>query len=48
MEIYKLFSNSSFKIAKVMPSGLELREYSPFMDNFNYSNYVAISNKMVG
>ena len=48
MEIYKLLSNSGFKIAKVMPNGLELREYSPFMDNFNYSNYVAISNKMVG
>jgi hypothetical protein len=46
MEIYKLFSNSGFKIAKVMSNSLELREYSPFMDNFNYCNYVAISNKM--
>jgi FkbM family methyltransferase len=46
MEIYKLLSNSGFKIAKIMSNGLELREYSPFMENFNYCNYVAISNKM--
>jgi len=46
MEIYKFLNTRGFKIAKIMPNGLEIREYSPFMDNFNYSNYVAISNKV--
>jgi len=46
MEIYKLLTDRGFQISKVMPNGLELREYSPFMDNFNYSNYVAVSNKI--
>lgn len=43
MEIYSFFNNRGFNIAKIMQNGLENREYSPYMDNFNYSNYVAIS-----
>ena len=37
----------SFKIAKIMKNGLELREYQPYMDNFNYSNYVAVSKRLI-
>jgi len=47
MEIYKFFEERDFSIAKMMPSGLEIRKYSPFMDNFMYSNYVAISNRVL-
>jgi FkbM family methyltransferase len=47
MEIYKLLEDKGFKIAKIMPKGLELREYKPFMENFQYSNYVAISKYLV-
>ena len=47
MELYKFLGDRGFKIAKVMPNGLEIREYSPFMDNFNYANYVAVSNKVL-
>lgn len=47
MEIYKFLTDRGFSIAKVMPSGLEIREYKPFMDNFMYANYVAISNRVV-
>jgi len=47
MEIYKFLNDRDFKIAKVMSSGLEIREYQPFMDNFQYANYVAISNRMI-
>jgi len=47
MEIYKFFEDKDFKVAKIMPNGLEVRNYSPYMDNFNYANYVAISNKVV-
>lgn len=46
MELYKFLEDSGFRVAKVMPTGLEIRKYSPFMDNFNYANYVAISNKV--
>lgn len=47
MEIYKFLSDRGFKLAKVMPTGLEIREYKPFMDNFMYANYVAISNRVL-
>ncbi len=47
MEIYKFLQERGFKIAKVMRKGLEIRKYSPFMDNFNYANYVAISNEVI-
>mgnify|MGYP001033775215 FL=1 len=47
MEIYKFIEDKGFKIAKVMPDGLEMRKYSPFMDNFNYANYVAVFNKVI-
>lgn len=47
MEIYKFFEDRGFSVAKIMANGLELRNYKPFMDNFMYSNYVAISNKLL-
>lgn len=47
MELYKILGDRGFKIAKVMSGGLEIREYSPFMDNFNYANYVAVSDKVI-
>jgi len=47
MEIYKFFEDRGFSLAKMMSNGLEVREYSPFMDNFMYSNYVAVSNKVL-
>lgn len=43
MDLYKLLNERGFEIAKIMPKGLEIRAYSPFMENFNYANYVAIS-----
>jgi FkbM family methyltransferase len=47
MEIYKFLTERNFQIAKVLKNGLEAREYKPFMDNFQYSNYVAISNRLI-
>lgn len=44
MEFYELFEEKGFKIAKIMPKGLQLRDYKPYMENFDYANYVAISN----
>jgi FkbM family methyltransferase len=47
MEIYKFLNDRNFKIAKIMKNGLEVREYKPYMDNFNYSNFVAVSKKLL-
>jgi len=47
MEIYQMLSGRNFVIAKVMPTGLEVRSYSPYMDNFNYANYVAVSRNKI-
>lgn len=45
MEFYAFFKKRNFSIAKIMPNGLLIRDYQPWMDNFTYANYVAISNK---
>lgn len=47
MDIYKFLNNRGFTVAKVMPKGLEIKQYAPYMDNFQYSNYVAISDKVI-
>jgi len=43
MEMYAMLEAMGFVVAKVMPAGLEIRKYQSWMDNFSYSNYVAIS-----
>lgn len=47
MELYAFFEKRNFSIAKIMPNGLLVRAYKPWMDNFTYSNYVAVSNKVL-
>lgn len=47
LEIYEVLEKNNFVIAKIMPNGLEIRDYKPFMDNFQYSNYVAISKRLI-
>lgn len=47
MEFYDLFTRRKFTIAKIMPSGLQIRDYEYYMDNFIYANFVAISNKVL-
>ena len=47
MDIYQFLNERGFDVAKVMPKGLEIRKYAPFMDSFQYSNYVAISRKIL-
>jgi FkbM family methyltransferase len=43
MELYQLLTDRGFLVAKVMPGGLEIRSYSPFMENFQNANYMAVS-----
>lgn len=47
LDFYNLLIPLGFKITKVMPLCLELRDYNPRMDNFFYSNYVAVSTKVL-
>lgn len=43
MELYALFEKQGFVVGKVMPGGIDLRPYRPWMENFQYANYVAVS-----
>ncbi len=47
MDFYEILESKGFKIAKIMSKGLEIREYHPRMENFNYANYVAVSKKFI-
>lgn len=42
-ENFELLEKAGFKVAKIMKNGLELKHYEPWMDNFQYSNYIAFS-----
>lgn len=41
--LYRLLESKGFAVCKLMPKGLWRRQYYPVMDNFQYSNYIAIS-----
>jgi FkbM family methyltransferase len=47
MDFYAMLEKREFVIGKLMPRGVELRAYEPWMDNFQYANYVAISRRVV-
>lgn len=47
MNFYKLFESKGFRLAKVVPGGLQIRVYESFLENFEYSNYVAISERLI-
>ena len=42
---FSLLEPKGFVVAKVMSSGLRIREYVAWMDNYMYANYVAVSPK---
>ena len=45
MDIFYLLNSSGFELYKIMPSYLQYRQYKPFMENFQYANYVALSSE---
>lgn len=47
MDFYMLFEKAGFVMTKVMSGGLEVRPYRPWMDNYHYANYVAVSKKVL-
>lgn len=42
-EIYQILEQAGFVIGKIMKQGVEIRPYSSMMENYQYSNYVALS-----
>lgn len=47
MEIYTLLEDRGFEIFKIKPKYLQRRKYHPLMENYFYSNYVAISKEFI-
>lgn len=47
LDFYNLLLPLEFKITKVMHNYLEIRDYDPRSDNFVYSNYVAVSERLL-
>jgi FkbM family methyltransferase len=45
-DCYRLLDAAGFRIAKIMPGGIEPRCYAPIMENFQYSNYVAYAPRL--
>ncbi len=43
LELFTLLGARGFVMCKIMRKSIERREYQPWMDNFQYANYVAIS-----
>jgi FkbM family methyltransferase len=47
LELWRYLEKRGFVITKVMQKGLEVRSYQAYMEIFNYSNYVAVSKRVL-
>ena len=45
-DLFEIFNKSGFRVGKLFPRGIEFNNYVPRMENFQYSNWVAVSNKI--
>jgi hypothetical protein len=43
-DLFEIFNKSDFQVGKLFPRGVEFYNYVPRMENFQYSNWVAVSN----
>ncbi len=47
-DIYAYLIQKGFRIGKIMRNGkVDLRDWKPFMENFQYSNYIAVSRRLL-
>lgn len=46
-QMYEILEQRGFVLAKIMPNGVAIRKYEHYMDNFQYSNYLAISKRII-
>lgn len=44
-ELYSLLDSRGFKIGRLLRDRVEIRPYNPVMEDFDYSNYIAIGNQ---
>jgi FkbM family methyltransferase len=42
-DLFELLGARGYTVAKLFPAALEVRDYAPWMENYAYSNYVALS-----
>lgn len=42
-EIHQLLEERGYRVGKLLPRGIVLRDYAPWMEHFNYANYVAVA-----
>jgi len=47
LDFFNIFEQKGFIICKIMPIGLEIRKFEYWMENFQYSNFVAIPKKII-
>jgi hypothetical protein len=47
IDLYEILESRGFLIAKILSDALHIRNYSSFLDNFEYSNFVAISKRLI-
>lgn len=47
LDLYDILESSGFILTKIFPKGLLFRKFEIWMENFQYSNYIAISNKII-
>jgi FkbM family methyltransferase len=40
---YDLLRARGYRVAKLMPCGLDVRDYAPWAEHYHYANYVAVS-----
>jgi FkbM family methyltransferase len=43
LDLYTLLTSRGFVLCKIMRNSIEQRDYQPWMDNFQYANYLAVS-----
>ena len=47
-QLFAAFTSKGYRVGKIMRNGLDLRDYEVWMDNYQYSNYVAVSGRIAG
>lgn len=44
-DLFGLLNARGYAVAKLFPAALEVRDYAPWMENYQYSNYVAVASR---
>ena len=47
MELFSFFEGKGFIVCKIFKKHLEIRKYDPYLENFTYQNFVAVSRNII-